>query len=124
AAPDILEHVVHDVERMHAHQRRRSAGKVALHDRDVLGAVDRALVDDDIEIALLRPSQHRLHRAYDDAVLAQAVGDEIGDGADLEPVQLGEPDEVGQPRHGAVIVHDLADHAGGVEPGQPGQVDG
>ena len=43
--------------------------------------------------------------------------------ADLEPVELREGDEVGQPRHRAVFVHDLADHAGRVEPGQARDVD-
>jgi hypothetical protein len=38
-------------------------------------------------------------------------------------VALGEGDEVGQPRHGAVFVHDLADHARGVQPGQPRDID-
>ena len=31
---------------------------------------------------------------------------------------------VGHARHGAVIVHDLADDAGGIETGEPGEVDG
>ena len=43
--------------------------------------------------------------------------------ADLQPVALGEGDQVGQPRHGAVVVHDLADHARGVEPGEAREID-
>jgi hypothetical protein len=35
----------------------------------------------------------------------------------------GEGDEVRHPRHGAVVVHDLADHARGVEAGEAGEVD-
>ncbi len=57
-------------------------------------------------------------------VVAQPVGDQIGDGGDLETVTLGEGDEVGQPRHGAVVVHDLADHAGGIESGKTRKIDG
>ena len=53
-----------------------------------------------------------------EVVVAAAVGDQVGDRADLEPVPLGEGDELGQPGHGAVVVHDLADHARGVEPGE------
>ncbi len=34
------------------------------------------------------------------------------------PWRLRKGDEIGQPRHGAVVVHDLADHAGRVEPGK------
>ena len=37
--------------------------------------------------------------------------DEIGDGSDFEVVFLCEFDKVGQPRHGAVVIHDLADDA-------------
>ena len=37
---------------------------------------------------------------------------------------LGEADEVGQPRHGAVVVHDLADDAGRVQPGEARNIDG
>ena len=44
--------------------------------------------------------------------------------ADLEPVALRERDQVGQPRHGAVVVHDLADDACRIEPGEAGEIDG
>ena len=47
-----------------------------------------------------------------------AIGDQVGDRADLQAVQLGERHQVRQPGHGAVVVHDLADHAGRVQPGQ------
>ena len=36
---------------------------------------------------------------------------------------LSEGDEIVEPRHRPVVVHDLADHAGGVEPGEPRDVD-
>ena len=53
----------------------------------------------------------------------QPVGDEVGDGADLQAVMLGEGHEIGQPGHGPVLVHDLADHAGRIETGQAADVD-
>jgi hypothetical protein len=56
-------------------------------------------------------------------VLLEAIGDQVADRADLEPVQLGEGDEVVQPRHGAVLAHDLADHSGRIETGEPGDID-
>ena len=55
--------------------------------------------------------------------MAEPVADQVLDGADLEAVALGEGDEVGHARHGAVVVHDLADDAGGVEPGEPREID-
>ena len=51
------------------------------------------------------------------------MGDQVGDGAELEVMVLGEGDEVRQPRHGAVVVHDLADHGGRVQAGHAGDID-
>src|SRR5674476_787079 len=53
---------------------------------------------------------------------APPVLDEVGYGDDAESVLPGIGDEVRRPRHGAVVVHDLADHRRGVEAGQPGEV--
>ncbi len=50
--------------------------------------------------------------------------DQVGDGADLQPVLLGEQLELRPAGHGAVVVHDLADHAAGLEPGHARQVTG
>ena len=46
----------------------------------------------------------------------------IGDQFHIEPP--GDLHQVGQAGHTAVIVHNLADHAGGFQAGQPGQIDG
>ena len=48
--------------------------------------------------------------------------DEVADGADLQAVFLGEFNEVGQTRHRAVFVEDLADDGGRFEPGQLRQI--
>jgi hypothetical protein len=55
--------------------------------------------------------------------VATPIGDQVGDGRDLQAVALGEGDQVVAPGHGAVVVHDLADHARRVEAGQACQVD-
>ena len=49
--------------------------------------------------------------------------DQVGDGAELQIVALREGDQVRQPRHGAVVVHDLADHAGRVQAGLARDID-
>ena len=55
--------------------------------------------------------------------LVAAVADEVGD-RDEQQVVLGrERLQLGHARHRAVVVHDLAEHAGGVQPGHAGQVD-
>ena len=65
-----------------------------------------------------------LGHLLDDAVVLQAIADQVLDGADLEAVALGEGDQVRHARHGAVVVHDLADDAGRVEPGEAREIDG
>ena len=42
----------------------------------------------------------------------------------LRPCRRGQVGELGQPRHAAVLVEHLADDAGRVAAGQPGEVDG
>jgi hypothetical protein len=41
----------------------------------------------------------------------------------FRPCSTGEGHQIVQPGHGAVVVHDLADHARGVEPGQARDID-
>src|SRR3712207_9346016 len=52
---------------------------------------------------------------HDALPISPPVGDQVGDGAELQAVVLGEGDQVRHAGHGAVVVHDLADHARGVE---------
>src|SRR5215207_1288241 len=50
--------------------------------------------------------------------------DDLGHRHQLDVVFFGEFLEVGDARHRAVLFHDLADHTGRLEPGEPGEVDG
>jgi len=61
-------------------------------------------------------------RARDQALMAAAVFDQVGDGADLEPVLGGKQLQVRQARHRAVVLHDLADHRRGRQAGHAGEV--
>jgi ribosomal protein S12 methylthiotransferase accessory factor YcaO len=51
-----------------------------------------------------------------DPVVAAAMAIRSAMVAEFHAVQLRERDQVRQPRHGAVVVHDLADHARGLSP--------
>src|SRR5437868_10883367 len=53
----------------------------------------------------------------------EPVPRQISDRDHHEVVPLAEPDEIRHARHGAIVVDNLADHAGGVEAGEMGQVD-
>ena len=57
------------------------------------------------------------------AARSESVGDEVLDRDDLEVVLLAELDQVGQPRHRPVVLHDLADHAGRMQPASLARVD-
>ena len=89
----------------------------------MLGAVQDVAIDHHPEAAAVDRVERGLQHPLDLPLGASAIGDQVGDGSDLDAVQLGEGDQVRQPGHGAVVLHDLADHAGGVEPGQPRDVD-
>ncbi len=118
AAPGraVAEDVVEDVERVHAHQHRLRPGDVAFDQRDVLGIGDLVDIDVHPERAAEAAVEQCLDAALDDAVMPAPIADQVGDRADLQSVELRELHEVRQPRHGAVVVHDLADHAGRKQP--------
>ena len=85
-------------------------------------AADELAVADGLEVAEAG-RQPRRDDALDELVVAAAVGDEVGDGDHLQVVALAVLDEVADARHRAVVVHDLADDAGGVQAGEPREVD-
>jgi hypothetical protein len=95
---------------------------LTLYQGDVIDVVDVVLVDDGPELATLLGGKRRLRRPAHQRLVPEAVLDQIGDGHDLESVPSREGDEVRHPRHGAVVVHDLADHTGGLQARQPGQI--
>ncbi len=62
--------------------------------------------------------------ALDEPLVPAAVLDQVGDGDEPEAVLRAELDQIGDARHRAVVLHDLADHAGGVQPGQTCEING
>src|SRR5690554_650714 len=56
-------------------------------------------------------------------IVTQTESDKITDSSDLHSVMLGKFDQVIEPRHFAVILHDLADHTGWIKPGQTRDID-
>ena len=59
----------------------------------------------------------------DELLVPAPVLDEVGDGDHLQPVPLAVRDEIVDAGHRPVVVHDLADHAGRVQAGEPREVD-
>ena len=56
--------------------------------------------------------------------MAEPVGNQILDGANLQTVMLGKRYQIIQPCHGAIIIHNFADDGGRIEPGEACQIDG
>jgi hypothetical protein len=117
----------HRVEGRHpAQDRAGRRRRVAAHQRQVLGVLDLGVVDHrPPRLAGRQPArpQRVLGPAPHDALALEAVGDQIGDRAQDQVVLGGEGLELGHPRHLAIVLHDLADHAGRLAPGQPRQID-
>ena len=111
---------------MDAHERRpasRVAGKLATNQRDVQLVVRVARIRDHAEISMPR-GQNRFRNAPNVALVLHAVADQVGDGQQLHSVQAAKFQQLRRARHGAVIVHDFADHAGMIEAGDPRQIHG
>ena len=95
---------------------------VALDERDVVLVVDQRAVSDRHEPAEpgRRPGRDD---ALDELLVLAAVGDEVRHRDHLQVVALAIGLEVARRRHRPVVVHDLANHAGGNQAGEPRQVD-
>ena len=106
-----------------AHEHVLGAVDVAAHERDVRLAGQLLAKRDGGELAVLGRQPHG-GAALDELLVAAPVLDEVGDGDHLQAVPLAVRDQVGHARHRPVVVHDLADDAGGVRPGEPREVDG
>src|SRR5579885_1378242 len=121
-ARSVAEHVARQIFAMRADAHRPFRIDRAHHQHQVLGRIDPVAIDEGAELAILR-RQARLGDPLHHGLVAQPVLDDVGDGDDLESVRAREDDQVVAPRHGAVFLEDLADHARRLEPGQPRQVD-
>ena len=96
---------------------------IAADHGDMLFAVEERLVDIAGEIAPLR-GDARLGHELDQLLVLTPVADERGDGDEQKAMGGAELDEIGDAGHGAVVVHDLAQHTARCEPGHAGEVDG
>jgi hypothetical protein len=108
---------------VHPHQHRLGPGDVALDERHVFGAVEQGLG---------RRGRRRSptgsapgpHRWLDHQLLVlTTVADQVGDRDDQQAVLGGEDGQLRDPGHRAVVVDDLAQHAGRLEPREAGEVD-
>ena len=103
--------------------RGATGAQVAADEGDVaFAAVDLAFVGDHAELAVFRLNAG-FAGADDVALVAQAVADEFGDSENAQIVLGAERDQVGNAGHFAVVAHDFADDAGGLQAGEARQID-
>ena len=76
----------------------------------------RVAVSDHPPLAAIITLERALADAFDQMIVAHAIGDEIADRADLHVVLARKFNKIVEPRHAAVFVHDLTDDTGRVEP--------
>ncbi len=101
---------------------RGGLARIAHHEGQVLDLIDPVLVGDDAPLLAIRTGIEPLLHPFDQFFGSAAMRDQIGDGAEFEIMPLRESHQIRQPGHGAVIVHDLADDAGGDKAGKAGDV--
>ena len=96
---------------------------VAFHQRKMVRVVHDRAVHVQIEIAVIGRELDDLF-ALDEPLVFAAVGDEILDGCDFEPVLFLESHQLGHAGHRSIVVHDFADDPGGLQPCELGEIDG
>ena len=107
---------------MGAHQHRLGRGDVALDQCHVLNPEGLVGENPHVPFAAEFRCDHARVGLVHKVVVAAAIGDQVADGADLQPVLGGIVHQIGQPRHFAVGLHDLANDRGRVMPRQPRHV--
>ena len=123
-APQRAEHVAGQALAVHPDQHVVLALRRPHHEGQVGLVVEQALVGVAGELAPLG-GDPGLGHPPDQLLALAAVADEVGDGDQRQAVALGEALELGQPGHAHAVLGDqLAQHAGRVQPGHAGQVDG
>ena len=121
-APGGMEDLAGQTAGMHPYEHVVAVSDVAPHERQVRLAVDDALERHQLEITVVGRQLRRRHLPHQPLV-AHAVLDQIGDRDHEQLVPACEPSQLRHPSHGAVVVHDLADDADGMETGNPRQID-
>ena len=108
---------------MHAHQDALLGGHVAAHQDQMTFRVQVAAVGKRAEFAKLG-FDGAFRQAANEALGFHAVANEVRHRDHLQVVVDAEFAELRHARHGAVVIHDLTDDAGGRQTGETGEVDG
>ena len=123
ARRQVAEHVGENRQGVHPDHCRLSGDRLALLQHQMLGIFGAVHIGFGNPV----PAKHRRHRNFGDAlhqmIVAAAIGDQVTDRPDFQPVLLGKQHQIIHAGHGAILVHDLADHPGRIETGQTRHID-
>lgn len=108
--------------RVHPHQNRLVFGPFALDEGHMFQPVAFLTIDDDIEIAPLG-RQGSPRPPFDDRLLPETIGDQIGDRNDFQVVFFGDLQQLRQTGHRPVLVHNLDQRASQLHPRQTREID-
>src|SRR5688500_12322169 len=118
-----VEHVAREALRVHADENLFPVADVAVDERDVLARVHVIAVADDAPVLPRHlGGQARFGDAMDEPLVLEPVRHELRDGDEREVVLYREAGEAIPLHRAAVLVQDLADHAGWIEPREPCKV--
>jgi hypothetical protein len=104
------------------HEGRHAGINFALHQRDVVQVVERRAVEVEAEDAEISRHVDDLDR-LDQLFALPAIGDEVLDAANFQPMFAGELPEVRKARHRAITVHDFNEHAGFLQSSHSRKID-
>jgi hypothetical protein len=107
---------------VHADEHVLGALELAAHERDVVLGGENLPEGKRGEFSISGRKTYG-RNALDQLLGPASVLDQVGDGHHLQAVPPAVRNEVGDARHRSVVVHDLAQHAGGIQPGQAREVD-
>lgn len=116
-----LEHVGRAGRGLHAGEHGLGAAEIAPNQREVQPTAGGA-VDAGTELAVVGRGDHRVDLALHQTLVREPPANEVGNRHDADVVGLAKALELRQAGHGAVRVHDLADHAARREAGEPREV--
>ena len=115
------EDIARQTMRVHANERRRFAFEAAANESDVLIVIDVAGVGNHAEVAEAR-GKNCFRDAADVTLVLHAIADKVRDRQHFQIVLPAKFVKLRHAGHGAVFVHDFADHAGGVKAGDAGEI--
>ena len=104
-------HVPGQAVRLNPHQDILTIFDISSDEGDMRLLIENAFENDHSEV-VMRRGQRRLADFTDKSFRPQPVADEIGDRDDFQPVQPSKLEQIRDPRHRSVFLHDLADDPG------------